>query len=468
MKTQNERQTVIAMHQAGQSIRKISLLLKMSRKTIRRILSGQAADGLSRPSRYEPLTALIIDLYQRLEGNCVLIQSELAERHGERIPYTSLTHLVRSLNLRPEKIRRSGTFTYAPGQEAQHDTSTHRLPIAGKRVKAQCASMVLANSRLLFFQYYPRFTRFEAKAFLTEALDYFGGVPRICVIDNTSVLVAAGSGPDAIIAPEIEAFGAIYGMRFAPHAIGHADRSALVERNFLYIENSFLPGKDFASWQQLNEAARHWCDNVANNKIKRALAMTARQAYQSERPFLQALPAVKPPLFATLSRTVDMYGYVTVNTNRYSVPERLCGKPVEIQKGLYEIVILHRHRAVATHVRILEKRDGKSTIAGHHLQPMARKTDQRSAPLMHQLMGHSQDLDAYVADLIARFPAAATRRLQRLLAIKRSYPKQAFDQAIASAIKYGVFDLGRLEKIILTAIAGDFFELKAHDDTDNR
>ena len=162
MKTQSQRQTVIAMHQAGQSIRKISQLMKMSRKTIRRILTGQVPEGLSRPSRYEPLVPLVLELYQRFEGNCVSIQSELSDQYGHIIPYTSLTHLVRSLNLRPDKIRRSGTFTYAPGQEAQHDTSAHRMPIAGKRVKAQCASMVLANSRLLFFQYYPRFTRFEA------------------------------------------------------------------------------------------------------------------------------------------------------------------------------------------------------------------------------------------------------------------------------------------------------------------
>ena len=281
-------------------------------------------------------------MYRQFDGNCVSVQNELAQQYGHTIPYTSLTHLVRALNLRPEKSQRSGTFTYPPGREAQHDTSVHRVSIDAKIVKAQCASMVLANCRLLFFQYYPRFTRFEAKVFLTEALDYFDGVPSICVIDNTSVLVAAGSGPDAVIAPEMEAFAAIYGMRFVPHAIGHADRSALVERNFHYIEHGFLPGKAFADWQALNAAARNWCDQVANNKIKRALGMTARQAYQSERPFLKPLPAVKPPVYQALSRTVDMYGYVSVDTNRYSVPERLCGKPVEVQKGLYDVRIFHR------------------------------------------------------------------------------------------------------------------------------
>ncbi len=455
-----DRQTVIAMHQAGQSIRQISGLMKMSRKTIRRILAGRAPETLNRQSRYEVLAPLICELYRRFAGNCVLIQNELADQHGRHIPYTSLTHLVRSLNLRPEKVRRSGTFTYAPGREAQHDTSAHWVQIAGKRLKGQCAAMVLANCRLLFFQYYPRFTRFEAKLFLAEALDYFDGVPAICVIDNTSVLVAAGSGPDALIAPEMEAFAAIYGMRFVAHAIGHADRSALVERNFHYIENSFLPAKDFASWQQLNAAARLWCDRVANNKIKRALGMTPRQAYQSERPFLKPLPAVRPPVFMTLARTVDMYGYVTVDTNRYSVPERLCGKPVEVQKSLYQVSILHKQRPVATHQRLIDQRDAKSTLTGHHQQPAARKTAQRTAPLMRQLRGYSQDLDAYVATLADRHCGAATRRLQRLLAIKRDYPRDAFDQAIALAVTYGVYDLKRLEKMILSCVAGDFFNLK--------
>lgn len=463
MRSQTDRQTVIAMHRAGQSSREIARVMKMSRKTIRRILAGHAPEQANRPSRYESLAPLVCRLYRQFAGNCVSIQNELARHYGHSIPYTSLTHLVRTLNLRPEKARRSGTFTYPPGREAQHDTSMHRVSIDAKILKAQCASMVLANCRLLFFQYYPRFTRFEAKVFLTDALDYFDGVPSICVIDNTSVLVAAGSGPDALIAPEMEAIGAIYGLRFAPHAIGHADRSALVERNFHYIEHGFLPGKNFATWQALNAAARNWCDQVANNKIKRALGMTARQAYQSERPFLKPLPAVKPPVYQALSRTVDIYGYVTVDTNRYSVPERLCGKPVEVQKGLYEVRIFYRHRPVAEHARLIDQRDAKSTLAGHHSQPMAHKTSQRTSPMMRQLLGHSRELDTYVARIGARRRTGATRLLLRLLAIKRDYPRQAFDPAIARALQYGVFDLDRLEKIILTCVAGDFFDLKEHE-----
>ena len=115
-------------------------------------------------------------------------------------------------------------------------------------------------------------------------------------------------------------------------------------------------------------------------------------------------------------------------------------------------------RRVASHTRLIEQRDTKSTLPGHHSPPVARKTDKRTSPLMRELLGHSQDLDAYVTHIATR--PAATRHLQRLLAIQRDYPAQAFDPAIARALQYGVYDLSRLENIILSLIAGDFFNLE--------
>lgn len=79
-----------------------------------------------------------------------------------------MTRLIREQALRTPK-KRSGLYTFGPGEEMQHDTSPHRLRLGEKTLTAQCASLVLAYSRRLFIQYYPAFTRFEAKTFLTEA-----------------------------------------------------------------------------------------------------------------------------------------------------------------------------------------------------------------------------------------------------------------------------------------------------------
>jgi hypothetical protein len=91
------------------------------------------------------------------------------------------------------------------------------MVIADKPVTAQCAGLVLAYSRRLLVQYYPRFTRFEAKHFLLEAARFMDGTCPLCVIDNTSVIVADGTGEDAIIAPEMAAFARTLGFRFRAH-----------------------------------------------------------------------------------------------------------------------------------------------------------------------------------------------------------------------------------------------------------
>ena len=44
--------------------------------------------------------------------------------------------------------------------------------------RVQTASLVLGYSRMLFFQFYPQFRRFECKVFLTEAFRYLDGVAR--------------------------------------------------------------------------------------------------------------------------------------------------------------------------------------------------------------------------------------------------------------------------------------------------
>ena len=125
--------------------------------------------------------------------------------------------------------------------------------------KVQTASAVLCYSRMLFFQLYPTFQRFDCKVFLTEALRYFGGAPvQRVMIDNTHVVVLRGTGRAMVPVPEMAAFAERFSFRFVAHELGDANRSARVERPFWFIERNFLAGRSFASWQDLNQQARQW------------------------------------------------------------------------------------------------------------------------------------------------------------------------------------------------------------------
>lgn len=457
------RQAILTMKEKGMGLREISRGLKLSRNTVRRAL--REPEPKSEP-RVTPvpsdLLACLPEIYRLCKGNAVRIQEVLQQEQRMHLPYSTLTRLIREQALRAPKTR-SGIYTFGPGDEMQHDTSPHRLVLALKQVTAQCAGLALAYCRKLYFQYYPCFTRFEAKAFLTEGLQFFDGSCPRCTVDNTSVVLAGGSGPDALIAPEMAAFGELFGMRFVPHAVGHSDRKGRIERPFAYIEKNFLAGRTFRDWADLNAQARHWCDTVANAKPKRALGMSPQAAYLMEKPYLLPLPAHIPVVTQIHYRVVDTQGYVHLDTNRYSVPERYLGKEVAVHKQPETVRVFLGQQLIAEHARLLGQRHAHVCDKGHHDTLIRGQASKGASSQELALMGRHPPLDRYVVELKRHSPGRGLIKLRRLLDLKRTYPAEPFLAAIEQALEYGLFDLSRLERLILERVAGDFFHFSDDD-----
>ena len=55
-------------------------------------------------------------------------------------------------------------------------------------------------------------------------------------------------------------------------------------------------------------------------------------------------------------------------------------------------------------------------------------------------------------------------KMRRLLDLRRTYPQEAFRKAIDQALTYGLYDLARLEQMILSYVAGDFFNIDDQED----
>ena len=289
------------------------------------------------------------------------------------------------------------------------------------------------------------------------------GVCKRCVIDNSSVILACGSGSDAEMAPEMEAFARHYGFSFLAHRVRHPDRKARVERPFAYVERNFLAGRTFLDLQDLNAQALIWCREVSNKKPKRSLGMSPEQAYILEKPYLRPLPPYIPPVYVSLSRIVDTEGYVSLETNRYSAPDKLIGKTVEVQKHLELVRVYAGQRLVAEHVRVVGKRDVRVTAPGHHAPLLRAK---RAEPCAEEglLTGESEILDQYVGVLKQKSTGRGVLKLRRLLELKRTYPAQPFQSAVARALEYGLFDMARLESLIIKLVAGEYFNLDREED----
>ena len=358
-----------------------------------------------------------------------------------------------------ESPKRVGEYVFGPGEEMQHDTSPHKIKLGDKTVTAQCASLSLAHSRYLFMQYYPCFTRFEAKGFLKAAFEFMGGTCKRCVVDNTSVILASGSGANATIAPEMVIFSRMFAFEFMAHRIGHADRKAFVERPFDYIEKNFLVGRTFDDWKDLNRQAKHWCIEVSNAKEKRALGKSPEVAFIGEKPFLTGLPEVLPPIYEPAQRLVDCKGFINLDTNRYSVPERLIGKFIDVHKHLDEVHLYYRHQEIAVHPRLTGRRYVESRLKGHHTKIHYQEVNQALKETESVLRTVDECLDRYVTGLKKHVRGSGVRQLNRLLTFKRTYPLDAFMAGIQKAEHYGLYDLNRLEELIIQFVAGDYFNL---------
>jgi transposase len=299
---------------------------------VRKVIASAsiAVPPIERPFKAEPHRERILELHKSCKGNLVRVHEELVAA-GAELSYQALTAFCRHLGIGQKRKVPAGRYHFEPGQEMQHDTSPHDLVLGGKRRRVQTASLVLCYSRILFFQFYPRFTRFDCKVFLTEALRYIGGACDVCMIDNTHLVVLAGTGRDMAPVPEMAAFAERYGFRFLAHEKGDANRSGRVERPFNFIENNFLAGQRFEGWEEANRQARQWCDKV-NASFKRHLRASPRELFAVERPELRPLPLWVPEVYLLHHRIVDVEGYATVHTNRYSVPARLIGRQVEVRE----------------------------------------------------------------------------------------------------------------------------------------
>jgi hypothetical protein len=337
----------------------------------------------------------------------------------------------------------------------QHDTSPHEVEVGGRKYKAQTASAVLCYSRMLFFQIAPTFQRFDCKVFLTDAVRYMNGAPERVMIDNTHVVVLRGTGREMIPVPEMEAFADRLGFRFVAHERGDANRSARVERPFSFIENNFLAGRTFVSWQDLNLQARQWCDKV-NSTYKKHLRAVPRELFAVERLHLKPLPAWIPEVYRLHRRTADTEGYVSVNSVRYSVPVSWIGRSVDVRETRDRIEIELDPRHIVVHDRVLTPPNQRIMLAEHR-PPRGEGVKRDSHPEETALIEAAPEIAGYLSELKRKGRRVVTLALRQLLRLLREYPREPFLAAVAEAARYGLYDLDRLERMILRRVARDYF-----------
>ena len=216
------------------------------------------------------------------------------------------------------------------------------------------------------------------------------------------------------------------------------------------------------SWQDLNSQTRQWCDRV-NATYKKHIRAVPRELYAVERLHLKPLPVWIPEVYRLHQRIVDTEGYVALHSNRYSVPATFIGRRVEVRETREKIEIELDARRIVTHTRLLTA-DQRVTLREH--RPPRGEGPKRSDPPPDEktILNLAPEIAPYVETLKRKGRKVIGLALRQLLRMLREYPREPFLGAIAEAAQYGLYDLDRVERMILRRVQRDFFLLEGNND----
>jgi hypothetical protein len=162
---------------------------------------------------------------------------------------------------------------------------------------------------------------------------------------------------------------------------------------------------------------------------------------------------------------VDVEGYASVNSNRYSVPVAWIGRRVEVRETRDKLEIELDARHIVTHERAVTPLHQRITLAAH--RPPRGAGIKRSDPHPEEkaIIDAAPETALYVAALKQKGRKVVVLALRQLLRLLREYPREPFLAAVREAAQYGLYDLDRLERMILRRVARDYF-LLLDTDTD--
>src|SRR5499425_3090955 len=121
-------------------------------------------------------------------------------------------------------------------------------------------------------------------------------------------------------------------------------------------------------------------------------------------------------------------------------------------------------RLVAAHKRILEPTGRKYRLPEHRHQRGQAPQRSDSCPEEKLLLARLPEAAEYLEALKKRYPGRVTLPLRRLLRLVNDYPRAPLLEVLQAATQYGLFDLERLESMILRKLAREYFQLKPDPD----
>ncbi len=428
------------------SYRAAAELCGTTHKTVRRIVERQ--EGAPRPERprrprtSDVVSELIAERVERTQGRISAKRLLVAARAAG---YEGSDRSFRRAVAEAKAAYRQRRRVFRPW-----------LPLAGSHLVIDWAEekpfslfcAVLPWSRWRFVRFASDRRRETVLALLAECFEEAGGVPAVVLSDRMAGLRATTVANLVVPHPDYVRFALRYGFR-PDFCEAHDPQSkGVVEHLVGYAQADLLvPEGPFATLAEANQAAAVWCAEV-NGRCHSEIAAVPAERLARERAALRPLPSLRPPLRQGELRKVDRLGCVRFGSARYSVPQTLVGKQVELSATGGEVLIVHDGGEVARHPLVAP---GEVSLRDEHYggptRPPARAVRPRSAGERSFLA-----LGPVAEQYLRAAAAAGTQRLaselQAIVALEPAYGRDPLVAALERAHAFRRFRAADVRAIL--------------------
>jgi transposase len=200
-----------------------------------------------------------------------------------------------------------------------------------------------------------------------QALEFFGGVPRLIVPDQTRALIKHPDRYDPQPNRLYDEFASHYGCALLAARPAHPRDKPKVENAVLVVERWILArlrNRRFFSLGELNTAIALLLADL-NQRAFKKLPGNRRSAFdQLDAPALQPLPAHRFEIFIWKSARVNIDYHVEYEGHYYSVPHALVRTSIELRVTASLVECFSANQRVACHA-LSHQRGRHTTIADH-------------------------------------------------------------------------------------------------------
>lgn len=339
----------------GLSVRAISRKLKMTRRTVRKMLgraSGKPAPVVAPRTKlvdeYRPAIQQLLDDAPDIKAPAVLERLRPLGYQG------GLTVLRKHLRQhRPGQKREAFlTLDFKPGAAVQVDWADFGFALPGCPRRVSAFVMVQSYSRYLYLEFVLSQAMGTFLRCMERGLRFYGGTTVTDIFDNMKTVVLGRTPTGPIFNPRFLEYARARGFAAVACNPSRGNEKGRVERPIGFVRERFWPGRKFRDLFDLNAQATVWRDSFANNREHEVTGKVPALVFKHEEQRL--LQPLKEKPFETddletcgVTKTFRL----RFDRNLYSVPPRLVGQTVLVRANDIAVAVFLGPKQVALHRR---------------------------------------------------------------------------------------------------------------------